>query len=158
MTLMNRRALPILMLSSALLFAGCYTANNAMTHLGAGPDVCSGGAPNPYAPIVCIDDSQPTLPAEPPEVHVVNFVPGKQRSVINWFTKSGGNQLSVTFDPVNARCFVKAANCEGSHCLAIINPDATPGWRCKYSVKLVNKPGYFHDPIVEIDPCCPVLQ
>ena len=159
MTLVHRRVLPILLLSSVMLFAGCATSGN-VAHADAGPNLCfgGGGESNPYAPIVCIDDNLTKLPADPPTVHAVNLVPGKRRTVINWFTKSGNNLLVVSFDPNNARCFVTQPECEGSHCLAIINPDAQPGWQCKYSLKLANKSGYFDDPIVDIDACCPVFQ
>lgn len=156
--IVHRRSLPILALalSFAFLLMRCSTTKNSMhtEHMGPGPDLCA-GAPNPYAPIVCVDDSRPSLPAYPETVVAVNQVPGKKRTVIQWFTKSGGNELSITFAQSEAHCFVKTPNCEGSHCVAIINPNAVKGSNCKYDIKLLNKAGFKNDPNVEIDNCCP---
>lgn len=150
----HRHARSLLVLSLVLTSLRCASSQNHTRGTGLGPDVCS-GTPNPYAPIVCVNDSSSSLPADPAEVHAVNRVPGRRPTVIQWFTTSGTNDLSITFEAKDAACFQKAPNCEGSHCMALINPAAAPGKQCKYTIRLLNKPGSVNDPVVDIDACCP---
>ena len=152
-----RRTLPVALLSFMLLTAvGCASWHDKIEPVGqaGGPDVCS-GSPSPYAPIVCVDDSLKTLPTDPETIHVINLPHGKRPTVLNWFTVSGTNNLSVTFNQGNAGCFVKSPECHGSHCMAVIYQDAAVHLQCKYTVKLLNKRDYINDPVVEIDACCP---
>ncbi|MEO6259365.1 MAG: hypothetical protein ABIP63_03410 [Thermoanaerobaculia bacterium] len=149
----------VLLLALAITVVGCaHTSQDKGLNPGtAALAACSGGGggtPNPYAPIVCVDDSATNLPATPDPAHVVNLSAGHQPTVINWFTNSGNHTLSIFFKEKG--CVVHEPECHGSHCIAVINPNAQPGKQCKYGIKLLDVNGYYTDPIVEIDACCPV--
>lgn len=157
--LLPRHTLWFVPLSFLLLsVVGCASSHDRIEPVrGVGPEACVGN-PSHYAPIVCVDDNFSTLPADPDVVYAVNPPPaGRRPTVIEWFTVTGTNQLLVTFKSGNEGCTVRQPRCDGPHCVAVVKPDAGAGMKCKYTIQLINKPGYYNDPTVEIDACCPLF-
>lgn len=147
----------VLLLALVLTVAGCATTSKdlALNPGTAGPAACSGGGtPSPYAPVVCVNDHVTDLPASPDRVHAVKMPAGKRPTVINWFTVTGNHRLSIIFTGA-MNCVAQQPECQGSHCVAVVKPDAVVGANCKYNITLLDVNGYHNDPIVEIDVCCP---
>ncbi len=120
------------------------------------------GNPDPYGPIVCIDDTingnTATLDPHPNPVHAVgvNKHNGNAPTVINWFTKSGKHDLVIKMKDANQNCIVVAPICHGPHCFALTDTNAPDDSVCKYSISLADRPDIpANDPDIHIDPCCP---
>ena len=154
---LHRRCLWMVLCSLLLLSVfGCahQPADKMMVPGSAGPAACVGNVrPSPYGPIVCVDDRDPSLPASPDEIHVVNLPAGRRPTVLNWFTVSGNHLLSISF--VDPGCVLHAPDCQGSHCVAVVKPNAAEHTRCRYNITLLDVAGHVKDPVVEIDACCP---
>jgi len=112
---------------------------------------CRGGAgkADRNAPIVCVDDSGATLSVDPDPFTVHSYGESDHQPVmIHWWTRSGGNTLSMQMGP---GC-VTEVNCNGGHCSARTIPTVTAK-TCKYDVWTDRHPRL--DPEITIDPCCP---
>lgn len=142
--------------ASAILITTC-AANPGATSpspgsgsLRSGP--CASGAPpsaDMNAPIVCVDDSGSALTVDPDPVRVHDVVaPGKAPVVLQWFTRSGGNNLHID---IENGCTEKVT-CNRGHCTTKTLPSNGTEKRCKYSVWTDNHPKL--DPDIIITPCC----
>jgi hypothetical protein len=116
---------------------------------------CATGHPaaNKQAPIVCIDDSNRTLVADPDRVFVHDVKSDDMRSPvpIQWYTKSGTGDVHVKMAPGCTAVNVKTCNGNGK-CEA----ETTPGAKteCKYDVWITGGKHDKLDPTVVVDSCC----
>ncbi len=139
-----------------VLFAACRHMKPSMNPTIQSHAACSGGhgKSNPYGPIICVDEK--TLDATPDKAGVIadDTKHGGGPRVINWFTTSGQDILSVVFN-TPSDCLAAQPVCHGGHCYAVTDVKAKEGTVCKYTITLASQPGKKNDPDVHIDPCCP---
>ena len=139
-----------LLMMFGLVFVTCAgTGGDGDTTLKGNPCSKGSGTTNRNAPIVCVDDTGGTLSVNPDPIGI-NSVgeTDRQPVVIHWYTRSGGNVLSVNIQP---GC-VTDVDCNGSHCKARTLP-VTARAQCKYTVDTDRHDEL--DPEIVIDPCCP---
>ena len=143
-----------LLVTTALVLSTCSSSNTTVAPGGGGntrmSNPCSKGTgkADRNAPIVCVEDTGGTLSVHPDPIPVHSVGATDRQSVmIHWWTRSGGNELTVDIQP---GC-VTDVNCRGSHCSARTLP-VTERTRCKYDVWTEKHPKL--DPEIIIDPCC----
>ena len=116
---------------------------------------CEKGAPpaNKQAPIVCIDDSQRTLAANPDRVFVhESKKDDRTRAVqIQWYTTSGTGDVHVKMEEGCRAVNLKTCNGNGK-CEAETTPGVTT--ECKYDVWITGGKHDRLDPTVVVDACC----
>jgi hypothetical protein len=152
------RLVPRLFVFSAftLLLNGCARPAvdpNPIRPLAENP--CGKGAPqaNKQAPIVCIDDSNRKLVANPDRVfvHDVRADDATKPVPIQWYTTSGTGDVHVKMAPGCSAVNLKGCNGNGK-CEA----ETVPGSRseCKYDVWITGGKHELLDPTVVVDACC----
>jgi len=141
----------ILLVFTVVVVCGC-AQRNAVTPLragGGGP--CGGGkgVSDRQAPIVCVDDLGATLSVDPDPIVLHDKLRGGGNPVtLQWFTRSGGNDLQLEIEP---GC-VSEVKCDGKgHCTAK-SRDIDSETKCKYVVWTDKHPRL--DPDIVVTPCC----
>ncbi len=131
----------------ALVFITCAPATSGGGDKRLmGPCSRGKGTENRNAPIVCVDDTGATLSVNPDPVKA-NATGTGAPVVIQWWTRSGGNQLHIEVTP---GC-ITDVSCDGAHCKAQTLP-VTAHTQCKYDVWTDKHPKL--DPDIVVDPCC----
>ena len=113
------------------------------------PCTAGTGSGDRNAPIVCVDDTGPTLSVRPDPITVNDVGRTDAKPVmIHWFTRSGANALHID---MRSGC-VTTPSCSGGHCTALTLPMDGSDVRCKYDVWTDKHPRL--DPTIIVTDCC----
>lgn len=140
----------VLFVAAALVLTTCASQSTSTVSPGGGGNPCARGqgTNERAAPIVCVDDTGPTLTVNPDPITVNDEGAGRAPVMIHWWTQSGGNSLGIEIQP---GC-VSDVTCRGGHCSARTLPRESANARCKYDVWTDKHPRL--DPEVIIVDCC----
>lgn len=134
-----------------VVVCGCAQRAALTPSRGGGGGPCGGGKgiSDRQAPIVCVDDTGATLSVDPDPIVLHNKMKSDGKPVtLQWFTRSGSNNLYVEIEP---GCLTEV-KCNGKgHCTAK-SRDLAAETRCKYDVWTDKHPRL--DPDVVVTPCC----
>jgi hypothetical protein len=118
------------------------------------------GVADPFAPIVCVDDTGSSFIVNPDPIraHDRKGKDDPAAVVIHWFTHTGQGDLRLEFHPTDSgEACVESPQCNGpGRCMARVigRPQGSGEITCKYDVWVEGSAIPRLDPETVIVPCC----